>query len=120
MLGKIEGERRRVRQKIRWLNGYHCLNGHEFEYAPGAGDGQGSLACCSPWGWTRLRDCTELTERVRFMSAIWLSVFYVLCGLRSCTLSLLPSSILTCIYFLMCHLNRLVVLFTAYILVIFK
>ena len=29
---------------------YHRLNGHEFEQAPGAGDGQGSLACCSSWG----------------------------------------------------------------------
>jgi len=28
----------------------HLLNGHEFEQALGAGDGQGSLACCSPWG----------------------------------------------------------------------
>ena len=25
------------------------LDGHEFEQAPGVGDGQGSLACCSPW-----------------------------------------------------------------------
>ena len=29
---------------------HHWLNGHEFEQAPGVGDGQGSLACCSPWG----------------------------------------------------------------------
>ena len=29
---------------------YHRLNGHEFEKALGVGDGQGSLACCSPWG----------------------------------------------------------------------
>ena len=29
---------------------HHQLNGHEFEQAPGAGEGQGSLACCSPWG----------------------------------------------------------------------
>ena len=29
---------------------HHCLNGHESEQAPGVGDGQGSLACCSPWG----------------------------------------------------------------------
>ena len=29
---------------------YHWLNGHEFEQALGVGDGQGSLACCSPWG----------------------------------------------------------------------
>ena len=30
------------------------LNGHEFEQPPGDGEGQGSLACCSPW------DCKEL------------------------------------------------------------
>ena len=31
--------------------GWHCqLDGHEFEQAPGVGDEQGSLACCSPWG----------------------------------------------------------------------
>ena len=29
---------------------YHRLDGHEFEQAPGVGDGQGSLACCSPIG----------------------------------------------------------------------
>ena len=50
MLGKIEGRRRRGRQRMRWLDGYHRLNGHEFEQAPGDGEGQGSLACCSPWG----------------------------------------------------------------------
>ena len=42
---------------------HHRLDGHEFEQAPGVGDGQGSLACCSPWGrksQTRLSDWTEL------------------------------------------------------------
>ena len=29
---------------------HHWLNGHEFEQAPGDSEGQGSLACCSPWG----------------------------------------------------------------------
>ena len=29
---------------------HHSLNGHEFEQAPGDGEGQGSLACCSPCG----------------------------------------------------------------------
>ena len=29
---------------------HHWLDGHEFEQASGVGDGQGSLACCSPWG----------------------------------------------------------------------
>ena len=29
---------------------HHRLNGHEFEQAPGVGNGQGSLACFTPWG----------------------------------------------------------------------
>ena len=29
---------------------YHRLDGHEFDRALGDGDGQGSLACCNPWG----------------------------------------------------------------------
>ena len=29
---------------------HHQLDGHEFKEAPGVGDGQGSLASCSPWG----------------------------------------------------------------------
>ena len=29
---------------------HHRFDGHEFEQAPGVGEGQGSLACCSPWG----------------------------------------------------------------------
>ena len=37
---------------------YHQLNGHEFEQAPGVGDGQGTLVCCSPWGPKEL-DMTE-------------------------------------------------------------
>ena len=49
ILGKTEGRRRRGRQDemVGW---HHQLNAHEFEQALGAGDGQGSLACCSPWG----------------------------------------------------------------------
>ena len=39
--------------------GWHLqLDGHEFEQALGAGDGQGSLGCCSPWGHKEL-DMTE-------------------------------------------------------------
>ena len=32
------------------VGGHHWLNGNELEQALGDGDGQGSLACCSPWG----------------------------------------------------------------------
>ena len=39
---------------------HHQLNGHEFEQALGAGDGQGGLVCCSPWGHKE----SETTERL--------------------------------------------------------
>ena len=39
---------------------HHQLNGHEFEYTLGVGDGQGSLACCSPWGHKE----SDTTERL--------------------------------------------------------
>ena len=37
---------------------HHRLNGREFEWTPGVGDGQGGLACCSSWG-RRESDTTE-------------------------------------------------------------
>ena len=37
---------------------HHRFNGHEFEQAPGVGDGQGTLECCSPWAHKQL-DTTE-------------------------------------------------------------
>ena len=43
---------------------YHRLHGHEFEQALGVGDGQRSLACCSPWGCRVRHDwVTELNWR---------------------------------------------------------
>ena len=47
MLGKIEGRRRRGRQRMRW---HHRCNGHELGQTSGDGEGQGGLTCCSPWG----------------------------------------------------------------------
>ena len=40
---------------------HHRLNGHEFGYTLGVGDGQGGLACCSSWGCKEL-DTTEWSE----------------------------------------------------------
>ena len=42
---------------------HHRLDGHEFEQAPGVGEGQESLACCSPWCYKE-SDTTELTINV--------------------------------------------------------
>ena len=40
------------------LGWHHQLNGHEFEQTLGIGDGQGSMACCSPWVYKE-SDMTE-------------------------------------------------------------
>ena len=57
--GKTEGE------MIGW---HHWLNWHEFEQALGVGDGQGSMACCSPWGHKEL-DMTEQLNWLKFVIA---------------------------------------------------
>ena len=55
---------------------HHRLDGHEFEQALGVGDGQGSLACCSPWG------CKELgtTEQLNWLTdcIITVKLFWIL------------------------------------------
>ena len=44
-------------EKVEW----QCqLNGHEFEQVPGDPEGQGSLACCSPWGHKE----SDMTEQL--------------------------------------------------------
>ena len=62
MLGKIEGRRRRGRQRMRMVGWHHRLDGHEFEQAPRVGEGQESLASCSPWShnWATELNWTEL------------------------------------------------------------
>ena len=47
MLGKIEGWKGATEDEM--VGWHHGLDGHGFEQAPGVGNGQGSLACCSPW-----------------------------------------------------------------------
>ena len=50
---------------------HHRLDGHEFEQAPGVGDRQGSLVCCSPWGGRVRHDwATELN---------WWLLMFLLC-----------------------------------------
>ena len=59
MLGKTEWEEKGVTEDemVGW---HHQLNGHEFEQTLGDSGGQGSLACCSPWGHREL----DVTERL--------------------------------------------------------
>ena len=49
MLVKIEGKWRTRAAEDEMVRYHHRLNGHEFEKIPGDSEGQGSLACYSPW-----------------------------------------------------------------------
>ena len=49
--------------EVEMVGWHHQLNGHEFGWTLGVGDGQGGLACCSSWGrkgQTQLSNYTEL------------------------------------------------------------
>ena len=46
---------------------HHQLNGHEFEQAPGVGEGQRGLACCSPWGFKE----SDMIEQVNWKELDW-------------------------------------------------
>ena len=85
MLGKIEKDpdigkgwrHEKGTTEDEMVGWHHWLYGHEFEQAPGVGDGQESLMCCSPWGrrvrhnWvTELKWFVELTV----LEKIWNSL----------------------------------------------
>ena len=57
---------------------HHQLKGHEFEQALGDGEGQGSLACCSPWGSQRVE--LELVTKQQQSN----KCYYILLLLFSC------------------------------------
>ena len=59
---------------------HYRLEEHEFEQAPGDGDGQGSLACCSSWGrkesdMTEQQNWTELNTQQHFDTP-WVSLLF--------------------------------------------
>ena len=57
MLGKIEGRKRRGRERMRWLDGITDSKDMSLSELQ-QGVGQGGLVCCSPWG-RRKSDTTE-------------------------------------------------------------
>ena len=66
--GKDQRQEEKGTTEDEMVGWHHWLNGHEFEQTPGDGEGQGSLACCSPWGhkksdtaeWLNKNNPTEL------------------------------------------------------------
>ena len=64
--GKDWGQEEKGTTEDEMVGWPHLLDGHEFEQAPGAGDGQGGLACCSPWGHKEL----DTTERLNWIDEV--------------------------------------------------
>ena len=90
MLGKIEDRRKRGWQRMRWLDGItNSMN--EFEQALEVGDGQGSLACCSPWSykepdttewlnWLTWENINLTTTRYASCHAVWGIPYWQVCS----------------------------------------
>ena len=57
---------------VRW---HHRFNGHELGQTPGDGEGQGSLACCSPWGCEELGMTWWLTNNVLRLTEKWFLLY---------------------------------------------
>ena len=68
MLGKTEA-RKREQQRMRLLDNITDSIRHEFEQTLGDGEGQGSPACCSPWGHKE-SDTTEWLSTTTFLASL--------------------------------------------------
>ena len=60
--GRDWGQEKKGTTENEMAGWHHWLDGHESEWTPGVGDGQGGLACCSPWGRKEL----DMTERLNW------------------------------------------------------
>ena len=76
-----QGERGMTEDEM--VGWHHRFIGHEFEQAPGVGDGQGSLVCCSPWGlkesdtteWLKWTEQRIYLERTIIQKHTWTPMF---------------------------------------------
>ena len=59
---KDGGQKEKGTSEDEMVGWHHWLDGHEFGWTPGVGDGQGSLACCGSWG----RKESDTTERLNW------------------------------------------------------
>ena len=67
--GRDWGQEEKGMTEDEMVGWHHRLDGHEFEWTPGVGDGQGGLACCDSWGHTE----SDTTERLNWTELNWTS-----------------------------------------------
>ena len=68
--GKDRGEEEDGETEDEMVGWHHRLNGHEFEQTLGDSEGQGSLACCSPWG-PKESNTTEQLSNNNTLATVW-------------------------------------------------
>ena len=85
--GKHWGQEEKGLTENEMVGWHHWLDGHEFEQAPGVGDGQGSLAFCSPWGRKESDTMSDWTELMCFSQ-----LCPTLCDLKEPVAHLVPLS----------------------------
>ena len=73
--GKDWGQEEKGTTEDEMAGWHHRLDGHEFEWTPGVGDGKGGLACCNSWGYqesdtTEWLNWTELNEKRTYRQVI--------------------------------------------------
>ena len=96
---RLEEKGMREDKMVGW---HHRLNRHELEQAPGVGDGQASLACCSPWGrrvghdwvteWRKSPPLMESEHRYCLLEQdFYKGEFAVLCAVLSHSVTSYPS-----------------------------
>ena len=78
--GRDWGQEEKGRTEDEMAGWHHWLDGHEFEWTPGVGDGQGGLVYCNSWGhkesdMTKWLNWTELNWRTRLWIVIFFSAF---------------------------------------------
>ena len=73
-VGKDWGQEKKGTTEDEMVGWHHRFNGHGFGWTPGAGDGQGGLACCSSWG-CKESDMTEQLNNSVLMMKTRLSFF---------------------------------------------
>ena len=67
MLGGIRGQEEKGMTEDEMAGWHHWLSGCEFEWTPGADDGQGGLVCCNSWG----RKESDMTERLNWTELLY-------------------------------------------------
>ena len=82
-------------EMVEW---HHWLSRHESQQTPGDGEGQGSLACCGPWG----RKESDTTEQRNWMGVRW---YLPSVGLIFVSLTISDVSIFSCACWLFIHLS---------------